>query len=496
MRVMKDSRRWESFIIAIMRALLYRMLRLHSAQALILLAVLGLIGVPPVLVGFHEARKAEQAWAERNYHSAAAHYEHAAWLIPWRTDLWEKAGRSAFLDLDFQKAVLLLKRAGHLSDVGWSTLAILYRFEGQSDLAVQTIQQGIAEVGASRILYTTLWQTYFMAGNLEGEQDALQKFLPYVGELRADDPIKSLAYYRMGLFLLASDSNRALDNLFQASSLNSDYSSAVQTLRASANLAALESDESRRLVVIGRGLGLVNEWTLAERVFRQAVGADEENAEAWAWLGEAKQHIGQEGGAALEQALSLDPANPVVHNLRALYWMRQGQPEQALDEYRLAAQHDPENPLWQASIGEVYARLGNLPPALQAYQRAVELAPNEANYWRLLAVFCAQYGVQVEQIGLPAARHAASLAPNDPQALDALGWTLALLEQPDEALYHLARALSLEPDLASAHLHYGMAALQKNDRSTAYQHLLQARDLDTDGPVSEQAQALLNQYFP
>jgi Flp pilus assembly protein TadD len=104
--------------------------------------------------------------------------------------------------------------------------------------------------------------------------------------------------------------------------------------------------------------------------------------------------------------------------------------------------------------------------------------------------------VQVEQTGLPAARHAASLAPNDPLTLDTLGWTLTLLEQPGEALYHLARALSLEPSLASAHLHYGIAALQANDRTTAYQHLLQARDLDADGPVGQQAQALLNQYFP
>lgn len=479
-----------------MRALLSQTLRLRSAQALILLAVLGLILTPPVLAGFHEVRKAEQAWAERDYHNAAARYEHAAWLLPWRTDLWEKAGRSAFLDLDSRKALLFLKRADHLSDVGWSTLATLYRNEGEYDLAIQTLQQGMAEVGASRILYATLWQTYFLEGNLEGEREALQKFLPYVDELRTDDPIRSLAYYRMGLFLLASDTPRALDDLFEASSSDANYRSAVRTLRASADLAALETDESRRLVVIGRGLGLVNEWALAERVFRQAVAADEENAEAWAWLGEAEQHLGREGGAALEQALSLEPANPVVHNLRALYWTRQGQHRQALDEYRLAAQHDPENPLWQVSIGEAYARLGDLPPALQAYQRAVELAPNEANYWRLLAVFCAQYGVQVEQTGLPAARHAASLAPNDPLTLDTLGWTLTLLEQPGEALYHLARALSLEPSLASAHLHYGIAALQANDRTTAYQHLLQARDLDADGPVGQQAQALLNQYFP
>lgn len=472
------------------------MFRRRSARPLILLAVIGLILAPSIFVGRADLHEAERAWKNKNYASAAAYYEHAALLLPWRSDLWEKAGRSAFLNFEYEKAVLFLQRADRLSEVGWATLAVIYRSNGQYGLAEQTIQQGIAEVGASRILYATLWETSLMESDLAGEREALEKFLPYVGELSDADPRKSLANYRMGLFLFASDTQRALDSLREASENDAGYEPAVKTLRTSASLAALETDKARRLVILGRGLGLVNEWELAEEAFRRAVAADGENAEAWAWLGEAEQQLGREGRAELDKALLLGPANPIIHSLYALYWSRQGQLQRALEAYQLAAELDPENPLWQVSMAETYAGLGNLPPALEAYQRAIELAPNEANYWRLLAVFCAQYDVQTEEIGLPAARRAASLAPDDPQALDTLGWTLLLLEQPREARYHLARALNLEPGFALAHLHYGIAALQENERTAAYQHLLQARDLDAGGVVSQQAQALLSQYFP
>ena len=103
------------------------------------------------------------------------------------------------------------------------------------------------------------------------------------------------------------------------------------------NLALLETDEASRLVIIGRGLGWWTSGRWQRQAYRQAVAADGENAEAWAWLGEAEQQLGQDGRAELDQALSLDRKNPIVRSLRGLYWMRQGRPVQALSEYKLAA---------------------------------------------------------------------------------------------------------------------------------------------------------------
>ena len=114
----------------------------------------------------------------------------------------------------------------------------------------------------------------------------------------------------------------------------------------------------------------------------------------------------------------------------------------------------------------------------------------------MLAAFSAQYNMQVEDVGLPAARTAVELTGEDPLALDILGWTLALLERYDEAQDALEHALSLDPELAQGHLHLGIVSMQTDDWGTARDHLLQARDLDPNSPVGAQARQLLNQYFP
>jgi tetratricopeptide (TPR) repeat protein len=243
-------------------------------------------------------------------------------------------------------------------------------------------------------------------------------------------------------------------------------------------------------------LGLVGEWDLAAEAYRQAVNADEENAEALAWLGEAEQQLGRDGRAELNKALSLDYRNPIVHSLSGLYWLRQGQPGIALAEYKLAAIYDPNNPAWQLSIGEAYALNGDLQAALGSYFRATEIAPDNATTWQLLAAFSAQYNMQVEEIGLPAAQTAVELSDEDPLALDMLGWTLALLERYDEAQDTLEHALSLDPELAQGHLHLGIVSMQIDDWEVAREHLQRAQELEPDNPVGEQAQRLLNQYFP
>jgi tetratricopeptide (TPR) repeat protein len=262
------------------------------------------------------------------------------------------------------------------------------------------------------------------------------------------------------------------------------------------NLSALQPNEATRLVTLGRGLGLVNEWDLASRAFDEAIRADEGNAEAWAWLGEAKQQKGQDGRAELDRALELNPQSVVVRGLRGLYWKRQGNYQQALSEYFLAVGTEPENPAWRVSIAETYAQMGDLSSALAAYQRATELAPKESIYWRLLAIFCAANKVQVEEVGLPAAQKAVEFAPDDASALVVLGWSYLSSGRLSLAEQTLLEAIGIAPDDASAHLHLGMTYLAQANRDAAHLELTRARDLDPRGETGQFAAQLLDQYFP
>jgi Flp pilus assembly protein TadD len=180
-----------------------------------------------------------------------------------------------------------------------------------------------------------------------------------------------------------------------------------------------------------------------------------------------------------------------VRGLRGLYFQRTGNFRNALTEFQAAALIDDRNPAWQVSIGEAYSKLGDLIRALQAYQAATAIAPEDISYWRLLALFCAQNNINVKDVGIPAAQKVVLLEDVDSTSLDLLGWLLLLDKQYNEAERMLLRALELDSQNASAHLHLGMLYLEQEQRDVAFTHFINARDLG----ISD-AQAILNRYFP
>ncbi|MCL4531153.1 MAG: tetratricopeptide repeat protein [Chloroflexi bacterium] len=458
---------------------------------LILLVIAIAIISPTVYAGYNDLRAAQMAESQKQYSSAAALYESAANKLFWRNDLWGKAGLADYQAGDNQNAIRLLEIARQkksISAQGWDALGSAYWNTNDHTSALLAWQTGSQANPSYAPLLDHLATAYDQQGNYPSEQTVLEKRLAI-----GDD---ATSHYRLGLILTLSDIRRAQMEFTAAASLDPEFDSAVQTLTATLNVAALQSNPSQRLVVIGRGLGLVNEWGLASKAFEEAVSADADNAEAWAWLGEARQHEGQDGSAELGKALALDPRDTVVRALRGLYWKRQGKYAQALAEYLQAAQIEPDNPVWQASIADAYTQTGDLVSALAAYQKATTLAPNDATYWRLLAMFCADNGVQVLDVGLPAAQKAAEIAPKDPQVLDALGWTYLKAGYPTSAQENLQKSIEAAPDVALTHLHLAETYLNEGNKASAFNELNLARQLDANGSVGQFAAELLKQYFP
>jgi tetratricopeptide (TPR) repeat protein len=360
---------------------------------------------------------------------------------------------------------------------------------GDLDAALNAFEMALSEFGGSAETFAGLAAIHRANNDWVAERAALQNQLL----LAPDD---AGAHYRLGLLLIVLESQSALDHLLLASHLDPEYDPVFQTLRTTLNLSRTQLAPAEQLVTLGRGLGLVSEWPLAAEAFDRAVRADEGNAEAWAWLGEAKQHVDRGGSDELDRALSLDADSVIVRALRGLYWKRVGNNREALVEYKAAAELEPENPTWRIALGETYARLGDLVSALGVYQRASELAPNDSTAWRLLATFCAEYSVQVKEVGLPAAHKAVELAPRDALALDVLGWNQLGVGFFYSAQQTLLSALEIAPDFPAAHLHIAMVYLQTGDRDAAYDHLLRVRALDPLGSFGQQAEQILAQNFP
>ena len=265
----------------------------------------------------------------------------------------------------------------------------------------------------------------------------------------------------------------------------------------------------------GRALGSLGEWVLAGAAFERAVELRPDYAEAWAFLGEARQHLDEarliqafpvSGGqaapaktgsalAALEKALALDPGSVSTCLLLALYWQRQGDFDQALENAQAAANLAPRSPAVQAELGGNLAQAGHLPAALEAYQRASGLAPHDPTYLRLLAAFTLQYDHQVREVGLPAARRAVLIAPDDPASLVTLGQVLFTLGDLVNAERFLQRALALDPGFAPARLHLGLVHLLQNDTDRALEQFTLVRSLAAGTPLADQAERIIASNF-
>jgi tetratricopeptide (TPR) repeat protein len=459
--------------------------KLISILGLILVGILSTFGY-----GYYELFQARKI-ARGAPQLAMVSYEHAARLLIWRKDLWEMAGISAFDSGNYDEAIRLFSIAREqnmLSAEAWGLFGTAYWMKSEPDRALQVWQGGVEKYISNVGLYDNLAMGYHVQGDYASEQDALTTRLT----LEDNAQIR----YRLGILLTLTDSRSAINQFKAASDLDPQFDPAAQTLTSALDFSSIQPDESTRLVAIGRGLGLVNEWGTALRAFEGAREADQNNPEAWAWLGEAKQQTGADGRAELDHALDLDPQSAIVRGLRGLYWKRQSNYSKALVEYKIAFGLEPENPAWLVAIGETYVQLGDLSSALEQYQSATAVAPGESTYWRLLATFCVQHTIQLEDVGLPAAQKAVELAADDVPALDVLGWTymssgrLALAEET------LQMALKKEPDFASAHLHLGMTYLAQANPDVARTELERARDINPNDPVSQFAEQLLKQYFP
>ncbi|MGW8252044.1 MAG: tetratricopeptide repeat protein, partial [Anaerolineales bacterium] len=195
-------------------------------------------------------------------------------------------------------------------------------------------------------------------------------------------------------------------------------------------------------------------------------------------------------------ALELDPDALVANTLLALFWQRRGDFDEALQVLdRLTAIY-PDNPALLAELGNTLAQDGDLESAMDAYRSAVELAPGKADYWRLLAGFSVGYEYLVNEVGLPAARRAAAINPADPANLDMLGQALLLLEDFASAERFFRRSLDADPAYALGHVHLGLVYVLRDEHIRARDQWKQVLETAPGTLAADQAQRLLENYFP
>jgi tetratricopeptide (TPR) repeat protein len=469
----------------------------------IVIALLGLMPFPKeVASSLEQARRAQKSG---NLATVAANLASVAEQQPWRIGFWQSAAEAALAANDPQSAGGYFARAaskGELSADG-------YLFWGDADLQADSLLTALQIWGiASRLgvapaetlpreaeVYRALGDDRTLIENLRAQITLIQQ-----GGLTLDDRPSSAVsqlYLELGLLLAAYDPAAAPAYLLPAAELNPGLEAQIRNLNFTIQRELSKNDPVYLLTASGRALANQGRWDLAEKAFSNATELQPEYAEAWAYLGEARQHTGSgsEALSALQRALELDPQSVAANTFMALYWQRQEEPEVALDYLERALELDPQNPAFLVEIGNLTALLGDLAAGQEYYWQAITLQPNDPRYVREFLKFSLRYNLNLQEVALPLARQLVIANPEDPASQDVMGEVLFRLGDLLNAERFFLRALDYDPGFDQAHLHLGALYHLQGKPDLARDQYNQVLELTSNDQTYSQAQEALDEYF-
>ncbi|MFF4416026.1 tetratricopeptide repeat protein [Streptosporangium sp. NPDC001559] len=172
-----------------------------------------------------------------------------------------------------------------------------------------------------------------------------------------------------------------------------------------------------------------------------------------------------EAARELRGAIAEDPQHPTAHALLAIALVEQGEVTEAAAEAGEAVRLAPDSWFTHYAAGQVHHRSGRADRALPAVTASLELNPEYAPIWELLARVHIRSGRWSEAAG--AARQGLRIDPEDPDLASLLAVALVMLGDAAEAVPAAALAVRLDPESAAAHLAYGRAHLAFGDPGVA-----------------------------
>lgn len=263
----------------------------------------------------------------------------------------------------------------------------------------------------------------------------------------------------------------------------------------------------------------------AVKVYRMLVEARRNDPKARVLLARALEKAGKldEAQSELEKVIELAPMNLSSYTNKALFEMRRGRPDDAIQVYRDAIARISE-PGAYLLLGGLYERLERVNEAVETYRAALELDPNEPSVYIALANLYEKKNDMTEAVDIYLAglqnmpddlrlryglASAYVQARNRPAAIAEFTrvvelyrraaeahYSLGVLYQADEdypkAAKHLRLALSLSPKLAAARRYLASTLAKRGDLAGA---IAEYRRLITNDSGTKDSEALALLYF-
>jgi adenylate cyclase len=194
------------------------------------------------------------------------------------------------------------------------------------------------------------------------------------------------------------------------------------------------------------------------RLCRRATEIDPQYAHAWALLALGQMLVrfahggkGDDGLAAAERALELDPNLAEAHAVKARILSEAGRHDAASGEIDVALRLDPESYEVHRSAAYIRFRMHSLPNAIRHFEKALALVETDVSSANMLATCYTALGdrasaLRTARIALDRAQKTLAQDPNNGAAMGFCVYALALLGQADSAKGWMSRALLIDPD--------------------------------------------------
>ena len=221
---------------------------------------------------------------------------------------------------------------------------------------------------------------------------------------------------------------------------------------------------------------------------------------------------------ALRQVVKMAPNSPSAYTLLGRAYHRMNRPQDALAAFgqarhlavKKSVEMNPDDALAHLALGYDYhfADEANVELAIEEYRAAVRLDPNLADAWLFLGVACEQEGRH--NLAMEAFEKAVCLAPDPracgclasvcdkvtethPRRADAyltLGLAYYKLGALEQAVAAYEKVIALDPDSEQAHFDLGRIYVETGDQDLASREHQLLKELD--GELASELRALMN----
>lgn len=354
---------------------------------------------------------------------------------------------------------------------------------GQEPAAIQTWEQGRLSGAESDEFLTRLRTAYLDEKNWEKAAEVLTLWLERHDDLEAR--------YRLGLIRAALEPGDALPLLAGMEDAPAPLAQNAKSLEAVIRAAGAIGDPAYWYARTGEELIRLGEPALAVEALRRATEENPEYGDAYSLLGLAQETLGMDPGESYQLGVQYAPDSAIACLLYGTWLQKNGEPVLARWWLTRAWANKPGDWKIASALAEACFESGELAGAEDWLARAVESGPEDPDAWMTMASFYIEHDLLVEENGIPAARKAVLLAPENARALDLLGYGWLKAGDFQEAKRFFQMSLSADPNSPETHLHLALLFLQEENAQDAAAELNRVISLDPEGIYGAKAGALL-----